>query len=207
MWPTVDGLRQLKDAEADLVRQAIQAMLPPLIDEHREDSPPNQLGIDWFDQWEADGRIWLLEQVAVALLTNAPPPSPAAMWEATIDAIFCVIVDKTTAEIENQPADSTWRQRGIEAFRCQHGRPPQIDLDEPDPRQWRRVATQIADAILGSPSYQKAEAFRDGDIEQCRRFLIQRGLPDDFLERIPPLRSEAQTDASIAAIQAILSQA
>ena len=58
--------------------------------------------------------------------------------------------------------------------------------------------------ILGVTSYQKAEAFRDGDIQRSRKFLIQKALPEDFLERIPPLRTLQQAQQSIARIRSIV---
>ena len=67
------------------------------------------------------------------------------------------------------------------------------------------VVTQIADVILGVTTYQKAELFRDGEIQRSRRFLNQKGMPADFLERIPPLRTIDQTQHSINRIRSIIS--
>ena len=209
MWPTIDGLRILKDAEASLVGRSIGVMVHRLGAEIGDDLEVEPYGIDWFDQWDSDQRVWLLEQVTVALLTHAAPPPPAAIWEATIDAIFCQVHELISAEID-EPSPLTihdsWRQRGIDAFRCQTGRLPSVDLAETDLRSWRTMLTQIADAILGVTCYQQAEFFRDGNIERSRRFLMQKGLPADFLERIPPLRTIEQTQDSIARIESIVAE-
>ena len=63
---------------------------------------------------------------------------------------------------------------------------------------------ELADAILGVRLYQQAESFRDGEIEQTQKFLRQKGLPDDFLAQIPPLRTVDQTQRSIDQIQALV---
>ncbi len=85
-------------------------------------------GVDWFDQWDVEQRIWLLEQVATSLfLEDQPPPPPAAIFEATVDAVFCQVVEAIEDEIEaaSRPeAEFSWRQGMIEAFRCQHGKLP-----------------------------------------------------------------------------------
>jgi hypothetical protein len=207
MWPTIDGVRVLKDQEASLVRAAIALIVDHMAAQRCEDAQPWQSGIDWFDQWDVDQRLWLLEQVTVGLFTPASPPSPAAMWEATIDAVFCQVMDLITDEIDQTPTsndDRSWRRRAMDAFRCQHGRYAKIDPDEVDIRRWRTVVTQIADSIQGITSYQKAESFRDVEIERSRRFLIQKGMPEDFLEQIPPLRTAEQAQKSIDRIQSIL---
>jgi hypothetical protein len=207
MWATVDGLRALKDAEAELVRRAIGTMIGQLIAEHNDEAQPHRYGIDWYDQWDCDQRIWLLEQVAVALLTDAAPPAPAAMWEATVDAIFLEVIESIAVEaddVSRHVSGTSWRGRVLDAFRCQQGCFPNTESDETDIRRWRIVVTQIADTILGVPAYQKAELFRDGDIQRSRRFLMQKGLPADFLRRIPPLRTIRQTKSSIDRIRSIV---
>ncbi len=204
MWPTLDGLRVLKGGEAVLVCEAVTVMVDQLAAECRDECEPEPVGIDWFDQWDCDQRLWMLEQVVEALLTPASPPSPAAMWESTVDAIFCQVVDSIAMEIDRTPSSLSWRSRAIDAFQCQRGRSPIIDTDSTDIDGWRIIVTQIADMILGATSYQKAEAFRDGDIGRSRQFLTQRALPEDYLERIPPLRTPQQAQQSIARIQEIV---
>ena len=207
MWPTITGLRVLKGAEAELVRAAAAVVTQHVVAERAGQGEPRRYGIDWFDQWDADQRIWMLEQVALALLTLHTPPSPAAIWEATIDAIFCEVIELIEAEIDSETLTTTepsWRQRVVAAFQSQNEKLPRIEVDEIDIKLWRRVVTQIADAILGVTSYQKAESFRDGDVQQLRRFLTQKGLPDNFLQRIPPLPSREQTERSLSRLQSVL---
>ena len=204
MWPTLDGLRVLNGVEAALVCQAVTVMVDQLAAECRDESEPEPVGIDWFDQWDCYQRLWMLEQVVEALFTPATLPSPAAIWESTVDAIFCQVVELIAMEIDQTPSSVTWRSAAIDAFQCQRGRPPAMEADSTDIDGWRIIVTQIADMILGVTSYQKAEAFRDGDIERSRQFLIQRALPDDYLERIPPLRTPQQAQQSIAKIQEVV---
>lgn len=205
MWPTFDGPRMLKGAEAALVRETVAVIVDRLEDQDPEDDRGDPVGIDWFDQWDCYQQLWLLEQVVQSLLTPAPTLPPAAIWEATVDAIFCSLMELIATEIDQSPCSQHWRSKAIEAFACQYGRLPKIAEDETDVSQWRIVVTQIADLILGVTSYDKAEAFRDGDIQRSRTFLALKALPDDFLERIAPLRTAEQAQQSIRRIRSIIS--
>jgi hypothetical protein len=201
------GPRILVGDEAALVRASIGMMVDSLVAEGRDDADQDIIGIDWFDQWDWQQRCWLLDEIAASLLTRRPPPPPAAMWEATIDAIFCNIFDLACLEIDDPaPVQSTktWRQSVIDAFRCQQGHDPCVSPDQCDPEPWQIVIAQLSDGILGPRMYQRAEAFRDSERSATQRFLSSKGLPDDFLEQIPPLRSIDQTQLSIDRIQALL---
>ena len=181
-------------------------MVDDLVAEGREGDPQTSYGIPWFDQWDWQQRLWLLERMALALLTDLDPPSPAAMWEATVDAIFHEILELVQMEIEhpNSSYEKSWRRSVIDAFCCQQGREPQIEESEPDLQRWNIVITKLADAILGVRLYEKAESFRDSDITRTQQFLTEHGLPDDFLEQIPPLQSIDQTQLSVDQIQSIV---
>ena len=204
MWPTIDGTRILIDAEARLVGDTVSVMVDRLADLDPDEVQPHPIGIDWFDQWDCYQQLWLLEQVVESLFTIAPPLSPAAIWEATVDAIFWRLIELIEMEIDESPLDHHWRTSTIAAFECQRGRLPKITVDETEISRWRIVVAQIADMILGVTSYQQAEAFRDGDLQRSRKFLRQKALPDDFLQRIAPLRTAAQTQQSIAQIRSII---
>ena len=205
MWPTIDGLRVLRGEEADLVRRAIGEMIGELTGEWERDQTQRVYGVDWFDQWDVEQRIWLLEQVATALLQqDQPPPPTAAIYEASVDALFCHIVQAIAEEMDTAnriESDLSWRQGLKDAFRVQQGRPPRIDEDETEIRQWYSLATQVADTILGQTSYQRAEPFRDREAKVTERFLEQRALPKDYLQKIPPLRTNSETRTSLNALQ------
>ncbi|QDT06010.1 hypothetical protein K227x_44170 [Rubripirellula lacrimiformis] len=207
MWPTVDGLRMLRGAEAELLRGAIDMMVDHLLAEYRDDENAWRYGIDGFDMWDADQRIWMLEQVTRGLLTRRRPLAPAAIWEATIDAILCEIMDQIEIEITDPTLanpDRTWRQCVMDAFHCQQGRFPSIDPADDHLSNWRAVVATVGDVILAAASYQKTESLRDTNIERLQQFLVERGLPDDFLDVIPPIRSVEQTQASIDKIRSLV---
>ena len=213
MWLTVDGPRRLEGDEAFLVCRAVAAMLSGLVAETEDDAESENYGIDWFDQWEPGQRIWLLDQVATALLTDQSALAPAAIWEATIDAIFQHVFVSLEREIDVESIDNeagptheseSWCQSVMLAFE-QHGRrATTVNATTDDPRAWRRLVMQIADLILGVTSYQAVESYRDGDVAQVARFLQQKGLPADFLEQIPPLVSRTQTTALLEHLRRLL---
>ncbi len=206
-WPTTTGSRTLIGGEADLVRGAIGMMVDTHVAEARGQAEPWRYGVPWFDQWEVGQRLWLLEQVTLALLGRHRIASPAAIYDATVDAIFFEIGDLVEMEISEDRVvrdGRSWRQRVIAALQCQRGRPVELDVASEDVVQWRRIITRIADHILGVRLYQRAETFRDGDYGRVEAFLKDRGLPDDYLTVMPPLRSVDQTQWSIDRIQSVV---
>lgn len=216
MWLTTDGERFLRGAQGDMVRGAIGMMLDQLVAEGRETEEgtwnevdaegDHSFSIDWFDRWDWRQRIWLLEQVTTGLLTASPAPQPNAMLEATVDAIFRETYDLTVFEIAETDAGTetfSWRESVLEAVLSQ-GIKTRIRMSSADPASWLELITRFADALFGPRSYLKAEAFRDGDIRQTVEFLQQRGLPTDYLEAIPPLRSVDQTQLSVDRIQSLV---
>lgn len=196
MWATVSGTRQLAGAEAVLLRAAIRHLLSELADQENHET-----GIDWFDQWDAEQKVWLLGSIADAFFTDAPPPPPAAILEASVDALFSTIETEIEAEIDRQNA--TWRERVIAAFESQHGPCPLSPVQE-EAKPWRQVIAQLADAILGVACYIQAEPFRDGDYRRTESWLRDKGLPEDYLSRIPPLPTPSQTNATLQRIQQLL---
>lgn len=217
-WPTTDGLRTLRGAEADLVRGAIGMMVDALVAEVRMDTaaavPESEddqwrYGIDWFDQWDARQRLWLLENVTRAFFSDHVIQSPAAMFDAAADAIFFELIDLVQIEVEQGSATDfprSWRESVLAAFETQTSRTASMAPDSTDLSRWSELVSTIGDRILGVRVYRKAEAFRDGDLDQTNAFLRDRGLPQDYLSRIPPLRSTERVQLSIDRIQAIVFQ-
>ena len=214
MWQSLDGLRRLDGDEATLVQRSVRQMLEAILEELDDDlsrdstaGTAHHYGIDWFDQWEPGQRIWLLHQVTFALLTDCEPPSPSAMYEATVDAIFCQVFELVTQEVESgSTLDETtsWKNAVLRAYKQQSHRQPTIDASETEMKKWWRLVSQLTDAILAVPAYQKAESFRDQNIKHCQRFLEQRGLPVDFLQRIPPMVNTDDTQRALDALAKLL---
>lgn len=202
MWPTTRGMRILKGAEARLALGAIGMMVDRLVAEARSETGTNAWGIDWFDQWEVGQRIWLLEQVTTTFLTEAAL-EPAAIFDATVDTIFLEVHELITLEIDEPDLieGRSWRE-DLNAALSQHATRAGEDPLSRDGAAWARAAARLSDEILGVRNYQRAEAFRDQDYARTVTFLRDRGLPEDYLSRIPPLRSVEQTQLSIDRIQA-----
>lgn len=210
MWRTVDGLRTLSDPEARLIGRAAEEMAECLSKELEDAASPRAYGMDWFDQWDVEQRIWLLEQVVMAMwLTTCPPPPTAAIFEATVDAIFCHVVEAIGRELEmttNDAAADDWRSLLVNAFECQHGRCPIARSDAVDIRRWQALAFQVAETIMGPTSYLQAERFRDREARHAQRFLRLRGLPDDYLQRIPPVIDASQASISLQRLRQLVNR-
>ncbi|MEM6471766.1 MAG: hypothetical protein AAF802_19560 [Planctomycetota bacterium] len=221
-WPTTHGLRTLRGAEADLIRGAIGMMVDTHVAELREDASPWTYHIDWFDQWDAAQRLWLLEHVTRSMLGSHVISEPAAVFGAAADAVFYELNDLVKMELDEanvppkaqrDPRERSWRQSILQALTYQReafasgmrseDNSDVISEDEWDDFSvWTRAVTGLADSILGIRLYRKAESFRDGDYSRTKKFLEQRGLPVAYLDFIPPLRSIDQTQLTIDRIQA-----
>lgn len=75
-----------------------------------------------FAMWETEQQLWLLERVTASVLGPRPAPPAAAVFEATIEAIYVEVGDLIALEIaESSPIEpSSWRQSLLNAFtsRC-----------------------------------------------------------------------------------------
>lgn len=76
----------------------------------------------WFSMWEPEQRIWLLERVAVPLLTARSAPPASAMLEATVEAVYVELADLIAMEITaGTPIEKgSWRGSLLDAYvqRC-----------------------------------------------------------------------------------------
>lgn len=232
MWVTVDGERSLRDAEARLLCRALASMLSDVMARptNQTDTDPDcwVSGIDWFDQWEVEQKVWLLERVATALLTDLASPKPAAMWEATVDAIFQYVFEQVLEELEQDALKDgefdevagesvtveplvelpgrRWCEDVIETVKQQGSRDAKIERSADQGKAWRRLVMQIADHILGVAAYQTVESYRDGQSAKVVCFLQQKGLPADFLTQIPPLLVQHETEHCIQRLRTLIAQ-
>ena len=201
-WPTTDGLRILRAGEASLIRRVLDVMTEQTLSEISDPSHCARYGIDWFDQWDPEQRLWLLDSVAKVLLTDVRLESPAAIYDATVDSIFIAAGENVEAEIDQRQC--RWRtliHNAVEDPTANRSLPG-IESDQTGP--WRDALTSISDRILGPRAYSRAEAFRDGDYRRTEIFLQQRGLPEDYLTRIPPVRSSEQATRSAESLRRLI---
>lgn len=205
-WPTTDGMRTLDGAEADLVRRIAGMMVDQMVAEGREATDQHEYGIGLFDQWDWQQRLWMLDKTVGALLTQKQLPDTAAIFEATVEAIFAEAGDLIEIEINDQstaPPKPTWRQS---VFAMAVSRLTMLDVldDDGDVSNWQTTLMRLRESIFGPSNYIQAEQHRDGAYEATARFLQSRGLPTDFLARIPPLQNLDQTQQSIDRLQSII---
>ena len=225
MWLTIDGLRRLRGYESRLLCRAVSEMLSDCVVAINGNLDTRagirNYGIDWFDHWEVEQRIWLLEKVSIALLTEQPALQPAAMWEATVDAVFQHVLESVMEEIdligateiatlveavEAGSGQESWQQTVVGAFhqwRKSSDFVSGLDLGA----QWRRLVMHVPDLILGVTAYHVLESYRDLDPTRLAVILSQKGLPADFLEQIPPMLSQAMTEKSVQDLQDLLGRA
>lgn len=226
----------------------------------------------WYCMWEPSQRVWLLERVSTSLLAARPAPPHAAIFEATIEAVYVELASLIAREItagspiqrgswraslldayvQRCPADSLLGGLHFEATTLDPCLPPsiakqwnaaQLSDDESgsgDPSEvaaaaraaksnspksnslpssqggenaggepdwmtwWASVIERLVDATFGPRLYHGAERYRDGDPKQLARYLRAKGVNEKFLQRIPPLRSDKQTQAAVERLQGIV---
>jgi len=206
MWPTVDGYRILVHEEAQWMRQVANWMLGKLITESQGETEQEETGVSLFDQWDCRQRIWLLEQTVVPMLSPVNAPDAAAILEATIEAIFAqttLLIDEELLDLKRKSDKSTWQSLALNLISARRSR-SQIAVDENDIRSWRQAMFQTMTDLFGPASYWKAESHRDGEFQQTAKFLHARGLPSDFLARIPPLQTQHAMQTNIERLRLVL---
>ena len=210
-WPTTDGMRILGGAEGDLVRRVTGMMVDQLVAEGQPtdgEAGPSQheYGIGLFDQWDWQQRLWLLNKTAGALLTQKQPPDAAAIFEATIEAVFAEAGELIEIEISDREAHThtpTWRQ-SVLAVAAERLTMLEVLDEDTDIATWIRTLMRLRESMFGPSHYIQAESHRDGAYEATAKFLQSRGLPADFLARIPPLQNLDQTQRSIDRLQSLI---
>lgn len=110
MWPTSDGNRTLRGAEAVLLANTIGMMIDQLCDyiTYEDESQQEnyaagcQTGIGIFDSLTISQRVAVLHHAATHLLTDVPFPhdSSSAIDDATIAAIYAEVRDQIEIEMD-----------------------------------------------------------------------------------------------------------
>lgn len=163
MWPTSDGNRTLRGAEASLMAQAIDGMIDQLIDYvHFEDEIQQevyaaacQTGVAVFDSLTINQRIAVLHHAAVQLLTDRPFPHDclSAIDDATIAAIYAEVRDQIEIEIDFFHSDLLRIDSDTDTDDTDRG--GQVDwqrgVSEPAPSdvKWRRLVHSACLETLG----------------------------------------------------------
>ena len=235
MWLTLDGPRILEGNERQLFVEAGRYLLREIIqrcEPLRSDAvdlsflqdtssdtllSDDQTGISWFDQWDADQKLWLLDRVFHALLVESTePPGRYAMLEATIEAVFAVIqIQISTGEDSLNGSVSSlsrWEQYLLNTLAEKHSAPATSDPSKylaPFIRDqqvcFAAITTHLQITIVGPSCYEQAEQFRDGEPRELERFLYSKGLNNDYLTRIPPVPNHAETLRGLIRLQRLLS--
>ncbi|SMP70812.1 hypothetical protein SAMN06265222_113133 [Neorhodopirellula lusitana] len=148
----------------------------------------------------------------IAMEITAGSPIQKGTWRATL----------LDAYVQRCPKDSLLGALQFEATTLDSCLPPAIqkqlrslagevdqEASEPPGNQdwlnwWTSVIERLVDATFGPRLYHDVERLRDGDPREVQRYLRGKGLSAKFLQRIPPLRSPEQTQASIDRLQSIL---
>ena len=171
--------------ERDLVRGCIGMVMDHVVAQCRGEEP-FVYGLDGFDRWEPEQKLWLLNQVAQACLTSRLPPQRTAIFETTMDILWadllwCVETERNDPKL-TRPGGS-WRQSIAKCLR----QPPPTPPDEWSLEQVRPMVARIADSMTRPHVYVHAESLRDGKPEVLRAFLRSKGLDDSYLSTIPPM--------------------
>ena len=185
MIVTPDGTRMLWGPKRDLIRGCIGMVMDHVVAECRGDEP-FVYGLDGFDRWEPEQKLWLLNRVAEACLTSRLPPTRTAMFETTMDILWADLLWCVETEIHDptlhRPGGS-WRQSIVKCLDESPTSPP----DELTREQASRLIARIADSMTRPHVYVHVETLRDGQPEVLQRFLRSKGLDEHYLSAIPPL--------------------
>ena len=223
MWITLNGPRVLTKLEDDLISAAMIDLAESAFAEISDREQPfydhantrnaserrDGTGVTWFDQWEPEQRLWLLEHLYQALtIESIPPPNRSAMFEATFEAIFSVITEKVMDSSLQAGMESTnsiqWQELLSSAFLSQSSSKNLNSFLREDTIDFPALAQFIQNSVVGPTCYEQAEMFRDGPPDTLNRFLQSKGLPEGYLSEIPPLPSDRETQLRVNRLKDLL---
>ena len=223
MWITLNGPRVLTKPEDDLISAAMSDLAESAFAEISDPGKPfhdhanthsagvqrDGTGVAWFDQWEPEQRLWLLEHLYQALtIESIPPPNRSAMFEATFEAIFSVITEKVMGSSLQAGMESTnsiqWQELLSSAFLSQSSSKNLKSFLRDDTIDFPALAQFIQNSVVGPTCYEQAEMFRDGPPDTLIRFLQSKGLPEGYLNEIPPLPSDRETQLRVNRLKYLL---
>jgi len=154
MWPTSDGNRTLRGAEAILLANTIDVMIDQLSDyiDLDDETQPSvnaavcQTGISVFDSLAITQRIAVLHHAALQLFTDAPFPHDclSAIDDATIAAIYAEVRDQVEIEIDFYRYDLPNPGTNSHSARSDRGKLEPTSADV----QWRRLVHNACLEVL-----------------------------------------------------------
>ena len=199
MIASPDGPRELTGPPRHLFRGVIGMMNDWLVAECRGEVGPWTYGIDAFDMYEVDQRVWLLDVASSSLLTRRRVLPTTMMLEATYQAILCEMLSLVRMEIadtEMARPGSSWRADVVAALDAS-GAKPEITPESVQVRDWNRQIGRLGDLIFGPLHFLDVDVYRDGNPKITTDFIRDKALPAEYSSAIPPLRTIDQTQRSI----------
>jgi hypothetical protein len=191
MWDTPDGVRTLSSAEAKLIRAGIEVF----VDELKDDCYPDDgltRGISIFDELSRHQRIALIAKAAAALLrADVVAPSPSAVIEATVGAIFETIRTELICEVEYGGDNPYFLWRPLVLACIDFGDFDadafHIDVTSTDVDDWKLLLECIQGAIVWDTDWMMSDQFLDAKRPKRAR-LVKRQMgitPNYFVTPAP----------------------
>ncbi len=161
MWHTADGTRTLTGAEARLIRDTAWDLVDAIRAEKSLGSTL-QFGIVLFDQltWQQQV-VMLAKALRPLLIPSIGPPTPTALLDATVAAIYAQMQTNLQCEIDveqtspqNEEGDTERRQQILEVIR-EHG----AEGNWPDAEcvvmdMWELAIAEIQSWVLADEDWQ-----------------------------------------------------
>lgn len=122
-WETPDGPRIVAGCEARLLKHALAAMVDTYEMDTQAGCDPAEYGITLFDELAWDERLGVLDHVGKALFSpHAVPPTPSAVMDSAVAALFNQILHEIEFELEQTEGKEEhqrrfWRTLVADAFR------------------------------------------------------------------------------------------
>ena len=212
MWHTADGTRTLTGAEARLIRDTAWDLVDAIRAEKSLGSTL-QFGIVLFDQLTWQQQVVMIAKVLRPLLIpSIGPPTPTALLDATVAAIYAQMHTNLQCEIDveqtssqNEEGDTERRQQILEVIR-EHG----AEGNWPDAEcvvmdTWELAIAEIQSWMLADEDWQLDDRALDLPPDKSREFKQTLGIRDDYFTDVPPDPNDQQARAAWADIVEIAS--
>jgi len=205
MWGTGDDSRILGKAEVELIGQATWSLIDWIrdyISVPDDDESQTDTGILLFDQMSPAQQLVMLDKVFGLMVDpNLEPPSPSALLDSTVAAIYIQIHWNIESEIDLEKDLMDFPKiEKCDSFRnlvtnalneCPswHDEPypncPAPDCDDMD--EWEQAISSLRDRFLADEDWAMNDLVLDLPPEENSELKQSMGIQDNYYLDIPPI--------------------
>lgn len=194
MWRTQNGIRTLKGAEAELIRESLGMMCDMLREEYLQYVEQWEYGVRVFDQLTYNQRTALLTNVATYLLTETDDYPPLnAINEGAVGAIYENIKANLIFELDESSTNDNSEASEVENWRslilaaCKEAEVEDLpDVNNLDYNEWKINLDILEEQVLWDRDFESSNFYLDLNPETGKHLKDYMRIDEDYFTAIPP---------------------